>query len=72
MKVKVLKPFIDLSDGANRKVGDVFECSEKRFNEIVAKLPDWVESVSEPAPASEPTSAPAKKTSKTSSKKSGK
>lgn len=47
MKVKVLKSFIDLSDGSERKVGDVFECTEQRFREIETKLPDWVEVVVE-------------------------
>lgn len=56
MKVKVLKPFIDLTDGIDRKAGEVFDCPEARFAEIKAKLPEWVES------------AEPKKTSKKNSK----
>lgn len=53
MKVKVLKPFVDLTDGIERKAGEVFECSKTRFDEIKAKLPEWVESVEDPKPAQE-------------------
>ena len=51
MKVKVKRSFIDLTENVERKVDEVFECSEARFNEIKAKLPQWVESVEEPKPA---------------------
>lgn len=67
MKVKVLRSFIDLSENMERKQGETFECSEARFNEIKAKLPEWVEGVEEvkPAPAKTPKA-------KTTSKKQGK
>lgn len=66
MKVKVLRPFIDLTDGIERKVDEVFECSEARFAEIKAKLPEWVESVEEPK------TAPAKATKTKQTSKKGK
>ena len=57
MKVKVLKPFVDLTDGIDRKAGEVFDCPEARFAEIKAKLPEWVE-------IAEPKKTTAKKNSK--------
>lgn len=47
MKVKVLRPFIDLTDGIERKVGEVFECTSARFSDITSKLPEWIEEVEE-------------------------
>lgn len=66
MKVKVLKSFIDLSEGVERKAGDVFECTKERFEEIKAKLPEWVISVEEPKTTSSKakTKATAKRTTK--------
>ena len=64
MKVKVKRSFIDLTENVERKVDEVFECSEARFNEIKTKLPKWVESVDEPKPAP----AKATKTKQTSKK----
>lgn len=63
MKVKVLRSFIDLSEGLERKKGETFECSEGRYAEIKKKLPEWVESVEEVKPAPTKTSK-AKTTSK--------
>jgi len=34
MKVKVIKKFLDKEEKKNRKVGEIFETSEKRFKEI--------------------------------------
>lgn len=34
MKVRVLKPFNDAKEKKVRRTGDVFECSEERFDEI--------------------------------------
>lgn len=62
MKVKVKRSFIDLTENVERKVDEVFECSEARFNEIKTKLPQWVESAEEPKPA------PKKSTTKKNSK----
>lgn len=43
MKVKVLRPFYDELEKTRRAVGDEFECSTERFNEIKTALPEWVE-----------------------------
>lgn len=43
MKVKVCNNFFDEQEKVDRKTGEVFECSEERYNEIKAKLPQWVE-----------------------------
>lgn len=64
MKVRVKRSFIDLTENVERKVDEVFECTEARYAEIKAKLPEWVESVEEPKPA--PTKA--NKTKQTSKK----
>ena len=49
MKVKALKPFLDLKEGVNRAPGEVFEATEARFKEINSKgFGDLVEKV--PAP----------------------
>lgn len=37
MKVKVLKKFIDRQEKAVRQPGEVFECTEERYNEIMSK-----------------------------------
>lgn len=37
MKVKVLKKFIDRQEKAVRQPGEVFECTEERYNEIMLK-----------------------------------
>lgn len=47
MKVEVLKPFKDKKTGERRKVGDVFECTKKRFAEIQAVDPALVAEVAE-------------------------
>ena len=54
MKIQVLKKFRDLKENVERKVGDVFEVDEKRFEEIKAGLTEfgegnWVEEVKEVA-----------------------
>ncbi len=48
MKARVLKKFIDLSEGVERDVGCEFECTVARFNEIKQKLPDFVERIDTP------------------------
>ncbi len=53
MKIKVLKEFKDLAENKLRKVGDEFEVTKKRFEEIDTKLREkykdvaWVEEVKE-------------------------
>lgn len=36
MKVKVIKKFRDKVTGEVRKVGDIFTCTKKRYNEILS------------------------------------
>lgn len=48
MKAEVLKPFKDKETGEKRKVGDVFACTKKRFNEIRSVDPNLVAEVVEP------------------------
>lgn len=45
MKIKVLKPFRDLKENTERKVGDEFTVTKKRFDEIDKGLPGYVEEV---------------------------
>lgn len=45
MKVKVLKPFYDASEEVFRHAGDVFTCSDKRWNEIKSNISSHVEAV---------------------------
>lgn len=65
MKVKTIVKFRDLKAGTLRRVGDEFECSEERLEEIL-KVGQFVEKVEEPEPEEEP--APKKATRKTTSK----
>lgn len=62
MKIKVLKEFKDLAENKLRKVGDEFEVTKERFEEIDTKLREkykdvkWVEEVKEtPKPAKKKT-----------------
>lgn len=41
--IKVLKGFYDLKEGVFRSVGQEFEASKERFDEINEALPDFVE-----------------------------
>ena len=42
MKVTVYRPFYDLEEGVDRHAGEVFECTEERFNVLRSKLPAFV------------------------------
>lgn len=42
MKVTVNYAFFDEKENCDRHAGEVFECTEARFKEIKAKLPEWV------------------------------
>lgn len=53
MKVKVLKKFIDRQEKAVRQPGEVFECTEERYNEIMSKN-RLIEPVEENEPEKEP------------------
>lgn len=41
--IKVLKGFYDLKEGVFRSVGQEFEATKERFDEINETLPDFVE-----------------------------
>lgn len=41
--IKVLKGFYDLKEGVFRSIGQEFEASKERFDEINEALPDFVE-----------------------------
>lgn len=45
-KVKALIQFKDLKEMKLRKIGDVFDVSNERFDEILAKG-DWIEEIQE-------------------------
>lgn len=61
MKIKVLKEFKDLLENKLRKVGDEFEVTKERFEEIDTKLREkykdvaWVEEVKEAPKATKKT-----------------
>ena len=41
--IKVLKDFYDLKEGVFRSIGQEFEATKERFDEINEALPDFVE-----------------------------
>lgn len=47
MKVKVLKPFNDLKENKTRAVGDIFETTKERVEEINNKVAGLIEVVQE-------------------------
>lgn len=47
MKVKVLREFFDLEADTLRQVGDVFELSPARFDEIIKRGGLWIEEVTD-------------------------
>lgn len=53
MKVKVLKKFIDRQEKAVRQPGEVFECTQERYNEIMLKN-RLIEPIEEENPEKEP------------------
>ncbi len=48
MKVKVLRPFYDEKEQTRREVGEEFECSQARFDQIKSVLPEWIEGTTTP------------------------
>lgn len=48
MKVKVIDEFYDLKEDTLRQLGDTFEVSPERFNEILSRGGNWVEEVKTP------------------------
>lgn len=63
MKVKTTRCFYDLRDDCYRKVGDVFEVSKARFDELNELVNGFVEEIEEKAPAKAATKKEDKKTS---------
>lgn len=45
MRVKAIHEFRDLKENVKRKIGDEFEVSDFRYNEILTKGGKWVEIV---------------------------
>lgn len=43
MRVRTINSFYDLKEDVKREVGDEFNVSETRFNEIITKGGNWVE-----------------------------
>lgn len=57
MRVLVKAKFFDQQEQKDRRVGEVFECSNARFADIEAKLPGWLEKVEEPKKATATTAS---------------
>lgn len=53
MKVKVIREFYDLKEDKLRKVGETFEVSNARFDEIVKNGGTWIEEINEVDPEGE-------------------
>ena len=50
MRVRTINSFYDLKEDVKREVGDEFNVSETRFNEIIKKGGNWVEKVTQEVP----------------------
>lgn len=50
MRVRTINSFYDLKDDVKREVGDEFNVSETRFNEIITKGGNWVEEITQEVP----------------------
>lgn len=50
MRVRTINSFYDLKDDVKREVGDEFNVSETRFNEIITKGGNWVEKITQEVP----------------------
>lgn len=59
--VKVLRPFRDLREHKNRKVGEEFSASTIRATEIATRLPGYVTVLAEPKASPAPKADPAPK-----------
>lgn len=73
MKVKTLKKFIDQKEKVIRQPGEVFECTQERYDEIMAKnrLIEPLKEVEKPEEEPEKAEAP-DTTKKTTRKKTSK
>lgn len=47
MRVRTINSFYDLKEDVKREVGDEFNVSETRFNEIITKGGNWVEEITQ-------------------------
>ena len=72
MKVRALIRFEDYKESVMRNVGDVFEVTEERHEEILTKGGLWVEPIEEPETEPEPVEEPTKETTKPKATKKGK
>ena len=50
MRVSTINSFYDLKEDVKREVGDEFNVSETRFNEIITKGGNWVEKITQEVP----------------------
>lgn len=50
MRVRTINSFYDLKEDVKREVGDEFNVSETRFNEIITKGGNWVEKITQKVP----------------------
>lgn len=50
MRVRTINSFYDLKEDVKREVGDEFDVSETRFNEIITKGGNWVEEITQEVP----------------------
>ena len=50
MRVRTINSFYDLKEDIKREVGDEFNVSETRFNEIITKGGNWVEEITQEVP----------------------
>ena len=48
MKLKIKNPFVDKYNGTRYEVGEEVEFTKARADEIIARVPDFVEIVEEP------------------------
>ena len=50
MRVRTINSFYDLKEDVKREIGDEFNVSETRFNEIITKGGNWVEEITQEVP----------------------
>lgn len=51
MRIRTINSFYDLKEDIKREVGDEFNVSETRFNEIITKGGNWVEKITQEVPS---------------------
>ena len=50
MRVRTINSFYDLKEDVKREVGDEFNVSETRFDEIITKGGNWVKKITQEVP----------------------